>query len=197
MKQLRAPPGDNHSSFLSSCTHILQSKLQGVLNGHKAKTNPPTETSIWLCKEWRTLMRTTPVPLVPTSPHLWHCQVPAVPVVNPCVLKLLLTGRNSQRSPVAQQILQLLCCTHTQHCHVTVFMYVITFSLNNSRSGFRWKDFDSEGFSVAPEWPKQMTFLAESAEAQWQSLLIWCGPYHSHQHLYEMQKWEQRIGSGL
>lgn len=196
-KQLTAPSGDNPSSFLSSRAHILHSKLQGILNGHKAENNPPNRDFCMVVQRWKnSLMRTTPVSLVPTSPHLWHCQVPAVPVMSPRVLKPLLTGRNSQWSPVVPQILQLLCCTHTQHCHTTVFMYVITFSLNNSRIGFRWKDFDSKGFSAAPERPEQMTFLAESAEAQWWAVLIWCGPYHSHQHLHG-HKWEQRNGSGL
>lgn len=154
-KQLTALPGDNHSSFLSSCTHILHPKMQGVLNGCKAKNIRKSlshrDFHMAVQRVKNSLMRMTSASPVPTFPHLWHCQAPAVPVMNPCVLKLLLTGRKSQQSPGVQQILELLCCTHTQHCHMTVFMYVITFSLNNSRSGFRWKDFDSKGFSVAPE----------------------------------------------
>lgn len=38
--ELAAAPGYNPSSSPSSCTRILHYKLQGVLNGHKAKIIP-------------------------------------------------------------------------------------------------------------------------------------------------------------
>lgn len=127
----------------------------------KPKPTLPTETSTRLYKEQRALSQGLLLFLLCPPPL-----ASGTACGEPHVLKILLTGRNSQQSPAAQQILQLLCCTHTQHCHMTVFMYVITFSLNNSRNGFRWKYFDSKGFSVAPERSEQMTFLAESAEAK-------------------------------
>lgn len=39
-RELTDPPGYNPSP--SSCTCILHYKLQGILNGHKAETTPPT-----------------------------------------------------------------------------------------------------------------------------------------------------------
>lgn len=68
-KQLTAPPGDNPSHFLSSCTHILRSKLQRILNGCKAKTNPPNrDFCVAVRRAENSLSRTTPVSPVPTLP---------------------------------------------------------------------------------------------------------------------------------
>lgn len=68
-EQLTAPPGDNPSHFLSSCTHILRSKLQRILNGCKAKTNPPNrDFCVAVLRAENSLSRTTPVSPVPTLP---------------------------------------------------------------------------------------------------------------------------------
>ena len=191
-RELTDHDGYNPSSSPSSCTHILHYKLQAGLNGRKPETLPPIQTEIWLLYGGSKSKKLC-------FSHEDHSDFSRVHLPSPLALPDLIGACDEpqraaafahRQKPRAKPSSPLhtaaaLLHTHTQHFHTTVFPYVITLLLNNSRSGFSYKCFDLQWFSV----PLVTQTKDTPGRKRWSPMmsshgLMWSLP---HRHLYRCE----------